>query len=264
MRPNAFLFALAQGVLLSAANLAQAAPPYPLYVLQPDEPESKDVFVYEFLPTWNFETSGDGFRSFLGSSETSTAHDTNTLIEFDLTGVDASAYSVARATLNLYTIDGEAIFGGANGNPSASYPVGAEVYALGDSWVEDTIVWNSKPPTTGGLVDAITIDGIDAWFSFDVTRLVQRWLTGGLDNNGMLISQTAEVIDPSIGKVAAFYDSSFAENKPFLTIQMGPPMATSAGPISIPSVRPVPEPGSVLLLTAFALLAGRLRRAPVR
>lgn len=186
-------------------------------IVQPDEPDSADVFIYEFLPLSNF--NGGGFGEFLAVSETSTGHDTQSLINFDLTGIPFAASEVDSATLNLHVIDGYAAFGGVFGNPSASAPVETEVRALGGAWDEGAVTWSTAPAPVGNVVATRTIDGIDQWVSFDVTELVRDWLADEVPSNGFLLSQVAEVVDPGTGlKVGAIYDSSAGPNKPYVEI----------------------------------------------
>lgn len=188
-------------------------------VLQPEEDTSKDVFVYQFLPDFNFD-SGD-FQQIIGVTETSTGHDVHTLIEFDLSSVGVGAEDVVRATLNLYVINGEVLFGGAFGNPSERAPAVVEALVLGGPWDEGTVTWRSQPPPVGDPVDAIVVDGIERWVEIDVTASVQGWLRGDMPNFGLLLRQRDEVIDPETGlKVGVDFDSSAATNRPFLQIDL--------------------------------------------
>lgn len=209
-------------------------------VIQPDESASKDVFTYQFLPTFNFETSGPDFQAVLATSKTSSGHDTHTLVEFDLSAVSIPPEAVTSATLSLYVADGSAVFGGAFGNPTPSETVDVEVLALGGAWEETTVTWSSEPEAAGSVVEVVSIDGIDRWVDFDVTGLVQDWLAGSLTNNGFLLRQVAEVSGPG-GLVAAVYDSSSGSNRPFLSV--------------------VPEPATSALLALGALIGLRGKRA---
>lgn len=208
-------------------------------VIQPDEPASQDVFNYQFLPTFNFETSGSGFQAALATCKTSTGHDTHSLIAFDLSSVSIPSEDVTSATLNLYVADAGPTFGGAFANPSPGAPVDVDVLTVSGPWDESTVTWNSEPAPIGGVLDTATIAGIDQWITLDVTDPVRDWLAGTEANNGFILRQPAEVNGPG-GLVAAVYDSSSGPNKPYLAI--------------------VPEPGTFALMLVAGAALGRQRR----
>jgi hypothetical protein len=68
------------------------------------------------------------------------------------------------------------------------------------------------------LIDRQVIDGTNRWETFDVTSLVQGWLSNPSTNFGLAVIQPGVVIDGSGQKVAAVYDSASGINRPFLQI----------------------------------------------
>jgi hypothetical protein len=214
---------------LSVVGVASANP----VVVQPDEAASSDTFIYQFLPTFNFETSGPGFQALLSSGETGTGHATKSLIQFDLTGVSISPGE--SAYLWLYVRDTTTT--GFGQNPSSGFPVTANVAAVTSAWTEISVNWGN-PPAAGGTIASASIDGINKWVAFDVTSTVEGWLVNPSTNFGFVISQPSAVLNG--GPVVAVYDSASGGNHPALI---------------------VPEPASMGLLAvgAAALLARRRR-----
>ena len=210
-------------------TLAAAAPA----VIQPDENASKDAFVYQFLPTFNFDSAG--FQTLLASGRTSSGHDLRSFIEFDLTGVALAADEVA--TLNLFV--GDTASAGFGVNPSPAAPVTANVSAAQGAWSESALNWNNQP-AVGPLVASEAIDGIGHWVSFDVTPQVQSWLASPGTNFGFAVMQDAIVTNG--GPVVAVYESSSGVNRPYLQIAV------------------IPEPAAGLV-TASALMLAGLRRS---
>lgn len=208
-------------------------------ILQPEEADSQDVFVYEFLPTFNFETSGPQLQAILATSENTIGHTTRTLIGFDLSSVPFDAEDVTEATLNLYAIDGEAIFQGAFRNPNPGAAADVQAWVASEAWVEDEVTWATQPGA-GALAGSTVVDDVEQWVRIDVTQAVRDWLSGAEPNYGFVVRMAEEVRDPDTGAVVGVvYDSSSAMHKPFLEI--------------------VPEPATVGLVLGGVVAAGRRR-----
>lgn len=221
--------------------------------LQPDEASSKDVFVYEFgvggvfgIPTPARATNLDTatlsqipgavpFGNFLGSANTAPLlgadgamrpHDTRTLIQFDTSLLALAPAQVARATLNLYALPGLPPFT----NPSAAQPLRTELRAITQPWSETGVTWDNQP-LVSGLVSSAMQTGVDQWVSFDVTGLVQAWLTYPGVNAGVQLSQPDIVLGANGLAVASLYASSAnadASLRPFLAISAVPEPTTYA------------------------------------
>jgi hypothetical protein len=187
-------------------------------IIQPAEADSKDVFVYEFLPTFNFD--GGQFGTILGAGKTGIGHDFQSLLQFDLTGVTLGANE--QATLNLYV--GSTSSAGFGNDPTAATPVTDDVFPITQAWGEATATWGNQPSTGATSVGSTIIDSIDHYVSFDITAQVQSWLNDPSSNLGVLVSQRDIV---GGGQTAAIFDSSAGTNRPFLQIAAVPEPATA-------------------------------------
>jgi hypothetical protein len=208
----------------SFAGVASAA----LATLTP----TQDVFLYQGLPTSNFQSGAfASFNTTLSSGATSTGHDIHTLIQFDLTGVTVDPGETA--SFNLYSVSSP--FGQ---SPTAGTPVTADLYALTADWDDDAATWNTEPAHGASIVGSATIDGTGKWINFDITAQVQAWIANPSSNHGLLIVQPT-IVPPSGPAVAASYSSSEGANVPFVQ---------------------VPEPTSLALIASGGLLLMRRRR----
>jgi hypothetical protein len=213
-------------------------------VIQPNESASKDTFAYEFLSTFNFNTT-PGFTTYLGSGKTGTGHDIQTLLQFNLASVPYSASQVTSAVLSVYAVDATISGGGpgfgANPTTTVGESVQHNVRPLDATWVEDTVTWGTKP-AAGAIEATATQTGIGTWINFDITNLVKAWLDNSVTNNGLLIEQNAVVLNGANQKIVGVFSSSAGAFAPTLTV--------------------VPEPASVALaLFAAASVVGLVRRA---
>lgn len=236
---------------LAALPSAQAAVNI---TLQPDEASSKDVFVYQFgvpgvfgIPTPARSTNLDTqtlamldppaavpFGNFLGSSNTdpligaggeTRAHDTRTLIQFDLGLLNLAPSQVGSAWINLYAVAGLPPFA----DPSATTPIDTELRRVLSPWGEATVTWDNRPMVSE-VIGMATQTGVEQWVRFDVTALVRDWLAHPASNLGVELSQPDIVM--SGGKaVASLYRSSNAAEaslRPFLSISAVPEPHTYA------------------------------------
>jgi hypothetical protein len=193
----------------------------------------QNAFVYQGMPTSNFQAGTfSDYNTLLCSSATSTGHDLHSLLQFDLSNVTLGAGETA--SLHLHSVSSP--FGL---NPSAAQPVEADLYALGTDWNAPSVTWNTQPAHGGAPIGSAVIDGMDKWFTFDITSQVRSWIDDPSSNHGLMMVQP--VVVPASGPaVAASFDSSETANSPFLQ---------------------VPEPTSLALLSVGGVLALRRRRA---
>jgi hypothetical protein len=223
-------FGLAVAVV---SNPAQAI------TLQPGEATSKDTFVYQFLPTFNFDAGG--FGTLLSAGKTGVGHDTESLLQFDLSTVGLTAAQVTSATFNIFV--GSTSAAGFGLSPDAGHPIQIDLLPITGSWTESGANWGNAP-ITGAQVSSVTISGINQYVSFDVTSLVKQWLNGSLANNGLLLRQDA-VVGTNPNFYVAVFDSSAGNNPPSLSV--------------------VPEPTSIVLaLGALPAVAWAVRRRTTR
>ena len=152
----------------------------------------------------------------------SAAHDTESLVQFDLSTVGLTPAQVISGTLNLWVDDGSST--GFGNNPTGANPVQVDLYPLSGTWNKATLTWSNKPGT-GSALGSVVVNSIGHWISYDVTSTVQSWLTAPSSNNGFLLRSNAVVGGPGNYYVVAF-DSGFATggaadpsaNAPYLSI----------------------------------------------
>jgi hyaluronate lyase len=210
-------------------------------VLQPTETASKDTFVYQgFGGGLNFAND-----PLLPVGQTTNGHTTETLIEFDLSGVSLTAAEIVSATLELYQSDTALTGFGANPSPGPG-ALTVNLYAISGAWNEATVSWNTKP-AVGALYASQVITSSNQTVSFDVTNLVKDWKNGAISNFGLTL-QAAGAVGSSPNWVYATFESG-------------------GGTTAVPKLTIVPEPSSVMLaLSAFgaAVFAARglVRRGP--
>jgi hypothetical protein len=195
--------------------------------LQPDESTSKDTFVYQFLSGYNFDSvSFPGtFGNLLSAGKTGSGHDTESLLQFDLSTVGLTGSQVSSATLQLHVID--TVSAGFGLSPDATHPVQIDVTAITESWSESGgsgVTWNTLPGAAGSPATSQSLNQVNVLVSFDVTNLVKQWLDGSLANNGFLLTQEAAVGVSGAYHVAVF-DSSAGTVAPLLTIVPEPATA---------------------------------------
>lgn len=254
--------------ILFASTLAGTAHGVTL-TLQPNEAQSEDVFVYEFaipgffgIPTAARVTNLDSqtlnaltpppvpFGNFLGSSNTipllgaqgeTRAHDTRSLLRFDLGALGFSAGQIQNARLNLFALPGLPPFD----NPTTSKPVTTELHRVTQAWSETAVTWETQP-TVAGVFTSTVQNGVNQWVSFDVTGLVQDWLSNPGTNFGVELTQPDILIADSGKPIASLYASSASSNaalRPFLQISA------------------IPEPSTFLLLMgSLGVVAWTARR----
>ena len=233
VRGAAVAAAIVCGMGAASAASALAEP----VVVSPTAPQGQDTFVYQGIPGMNFDDNG--FEQFIVLGKSTAGHELRGLIRFDLAGLSIAADE--KATLNLYV--GDTTSTGFPGySPTPATAVVANVAAAGAAWDPATVTWQSGVPA-GDVVDAVTIDGIDRWVSFDVTSQVGDWIDQPTTNYGFVLSQAAAVGGP--GWVGLVFDASAGANRPYLEI------AT------------VPEPAGLATLAIAAWAIGRRKRATI-
>ncbi|MDP2869563.1 DNRLRE domain-containing protein [Methyloversatilis sp.] len=264
----------APAVLAAALSFGHAANAAVNVTLQPDEASSEDVFIYEFgidgvfgIPAprrTNLDTTtlsalnppaAVPFGNFLGTADTDPrfgdggverAHDTKTLIRFDLGLLNLTSAGVASATINLYGVPSLSPFE----SPSAEHPATTEMFRVLEAWNESSVTWETAPMTAMTASSSTVQNSVNSWVSFDATALVRSWLDNPSSNYGVLLAQRDVVefdVDGNSRYVGALYASSAsadASMRPFLQISA------------------VPEPSSVLMMGAGLglLLVARRRR----
>ena len=143
------------------------------------------------------------------------------LMKFNISGVSTGA-TVTKAKLWVYV----AKKGGSRSSIS--------VYEAMGGWSRTT-TWSKKPQMSGSSKGSVSVSKAGDYYAVDVTGLVQDWVDGKKQNNGIYIVTNSSEI----------YVNS-AENKkykPVLTVEHKPrPEAPAPTPVATPVPTPVPTP----------------------
>ncbi|MBL3618560.1 MAG: DNRLRE domain-containing protein [gamma proteobacterium endosymbiont of Lamellibrachia anaximandri] len=206
---------LANGVTRSVTRenlvLYQATPS--TLELQPDTTEGKDAYIYEWQSDWNY---GADVNLVAAHQASAVRH---ALLRFNIGAIPAGA-KVTSANLELHS----------NATSWASTTI--DVHRLNNDWVEgiaiggtgpganwterdSAVAWNSAGGDyeTNSAASAVT-SGDVGWVTWDVTDLVNDWVSGETPNYGLLLA-------PTVDYQGAEFDSSDATDPtthPKLTI----------------------------------------------
>lgn len=194
----------------------------------------KDAFVYSANPN---AMGAPNDQIFVGYDKLYNFHKERGLLHFNVSEVPVGS-AVTQATFRLWLASWQRPSGS-----SASMRVG--VHALNGDWSETSVTWNSWPGHGGEVTYRDVSPGPEGWYNFDVTSLVQAWVSGSLENHGFAL----------IGvETEGYHDRSFwskdcdpakcgvdRERQPQLVIEYAPPTAIpTLTPTSTPSPTPTP------------------------
>jgi len=204
------------GVLFSAFLVSQAGAD--TLTLSPDESGSKDAQIVDdpSLSDDNFGNYPDLITNWAGNSRSIG------LLEFDISSIAAGA-TVNNATLSLFHLY--------NYNLGQTY----NIFRVTSAWDESTVTFDTAPTFDPTAVASLTIGDNGMWVyrNWDITNLVQGWVSGSYQNYGMWIEEI-----PVTGQGSAYFASasSGSEMRPVLDINYT-----------------VPDQGSSLLLLGLSL-----------
>lgn len=178
------------------------------------------------------------------------------LLSFDLSAIKVP---VAGATLMIYqTTEGGSPAPPGLGGSAGSY----DIYGNTSAWQQNTVTWTTKPSVNPTSVATQSLAQFNwGWQSWDVTSLVNAWITGQSSNFGLTIGRS----DPGTPSV-------FLVTAPILFPGMASPGAYPPGytnpylpelVLNTSAVATAPEPTSLVLagIAALGLLGFRSRRA---
>jgi F5/8 type C domain len=169
-----------------------------ILILQPDETQSKDTWITNISTNEN-KNYGSDTKLMLGLDGTWMNENSHILIQFDLSPL--SGAKIKKATLELYCYGGYTI----------GFINSTNIHPITSSWLEDTVTWNNQPSYDSSL-SYPPIEGFKAtkaWWKWDITSLVQKWVKGELANNGMYIWH---VSGDAYGRSGAwFYSSNYTD-----------------------------------------------------
>jgi hypothetical protein len=171
------------------------------------------------------------------------------LLRFDLSEIPRDAI-ITSAQMYLYF-----------GERSAVDTITAAVYAVNRHWVEYEATWgqaavgqawsaggaNGVPGDRRGEPAAITLLTGLGWASWDITALVQEWVSGALPNEGVLIRGEAGV-HPYVRYSAYSREYVDAGKRPYLSISYFIPTPTpTPTPLYTPTPTASPVPTTIVL-----------------
>jgi hypothetical protein len=185
-------------------NWALDAATVQVSTIQPDATDGKDVYVYENIPTQNYETSALTFVSGDGVGDRCRAY-----LQFDVSAIPSTAV-ILQANLGLYYIS-------QSGTATAG-TVGA--YGVTSSWDETTITWDDQPSAAATTLDtyAMPASATSSFLYWDIKALVRYWVDGSVTNYGIALVDTDEAsYEGWKGLVTS--DSATANQRPKLVIQ---------------------------------------------
>ena len=135
-----------------------------------------DACIVEGNPAANFGAAADMWAGY-DDSLNPDGKIVRSLVTFDLSTIPPDS-TINSAAMEAYLFSSW-------GYPNRYRDVA--VYRIAGSWSESTVTWDSKPDY-GGSYDSISIKhGVDIWGSWDVTGLVQEWVSGVYDNHGIML-----------------------------------------------------------------------------
>ena len=109
----------------------------------------------------------------IGVADDSTFGDS--FFQYDLSGIPKGAV-ITSANLML------------NVTHKNFYPKDITLYDIVNEWTEDSVSWNNKPTRGTARTSAFRVSA-KGWLSKDITALVQEWVDGTFENNGINLYQ---------------------------------------------------------------------------
>jgi len=149
------------------------------------------------------------------------------LVLFDLAGLP-DGQEITEAMLRLYLTS------------SWDYPATSRTvttYRATQTWLEDTVTWNSQPATGAAYGTNSVESEAWGWYEFDVTDLVRAWYDGTFVNHGIVIRGPEVSGEDSSWRA---FDTTEGEDDPELVVAYSAP--TNAPP-NAPSA-PTPADGA--------------------
>ena len=177
---------------------------------------TKDTWISTWNGTTNYE--GQSLLTFRGGDRDRMSM----LFRFDLISIPAGAH-IVEAKLDLYATD---VVNPA-GTWASSYAVRREWVANQTTWLQarDSVMWGdggcNLPPgdREADPSTATFIEGEYQWFSWNVTDMVQEWVSGTEPNNGVIIRCPGEPVSANVQHNFQASEGSPAERRPKLTIR---------------------------------------------
>ena len=157
--------------------------------IQPDAAAGKDAYVSSAAADTNYGTA-----TTMNAGNTGGTQKRRSLVEFVVTTY--AGKTLLSANLGLYCSAESSV---------TDYVVGA--HEITAAWDELTVTWNNQPANDAVAEATVSITGTAAWFTWDLTTLVQAWLDGASTNNGVKLVNASEATENS---AKTFYSSDYS------------------------------------------------------
>ena len=180
-------------------------------VIQHGPGDGNDAYVYQDAQDTNY---GDEIYLYVGAVLVDEFN--RSYLEFDTTTFPSTAV-VTEATLELFYFDSL---------PEVNTLVG--VYQVMNDWEESHINWANAATFAADAISTVNLaaEATQDWEAWDVTTLVQGWLDGSIENNGVVLKDTDE---GTVKAAKGFYSSHHSNfsRRPTLTITYFNPAPSS-------------------------------------
>ena len=203
----------------------------------PAPPPPADQRSAAFLPTGDTYLSLDGTNNATGSTLNVYTWPNDTManaivMKFDLTSLAAGS-TISSATLNLYLASSDAtadptytvtVHKIVNKNPDLTRATGY-TYDGANSWTPNTCCYNNIPLAQADIsapVDTKNVDKTPGFKAWDVTSIVQGWLSNPSTNLGLLVNSDPTKLRDRYRTFSSSEDP-VASNRPSLTVAYTPP-----------------------------------------
>ena len=175
-----------------------------------------DTYVDQTLPDANY---GDERQVLVGEDEF--GYQRRGLFRFDLSDVPPVTIASAHLRLSLFSED--------------THEYDVAVRRVSGAWDENAVTWNTKPWSVDTGIHAFVGGALGRYYEWDVTSLVQGWLTGGVGNLGLELR-------PAEG---AGYESRSFRSSEYAAGRLAAPGTGSARTPRLVIVFEEPDPGTL-------------------
>jgi PEP-CTERM motif len=186
------------------------------------------------------------------------------LLGFDLASIKVPVKS---ATLKVFQ-DSPGYYdpSGTGIPPPGSY----DIYRNTSAWAQNAVTWNTKPsidPTSVATLP-LGVGGVGAWRSWNVTSLVNGWITGKYDNFGLTIGRsdpgTPDVFLVTLPIFYAYPQAEGASAPPPPGTEFPPGTFIVTPELVLDTPHNAPEPTSLLMagIAVVGLVGWRCRHRP--
>ena len=183
--------------------------------LQPDGVDGIDTYV-QSKGAGNTDTSNVNYGSATNFRfNYYSSYNSEVLLQFDLSALPIGTLNSANLAITT---------GSTTGTVTMTYRVGK----LTSAWNESTVTWNNKPARTGNYASTnVPINGVATW---NVTSLVDEWLTGVSTNYGLSLyraSSTSNSSNSNWYRLGYSSDFATAGSRPKLALTYVPKLGVA-------------------------------------